>query len=45
MKFDIKKEIENITAQIIQKYNPDKIILFGSAASGNLHILTATPIF
>ena len=37
MKIDIEKEIENITAQIIQKYNPDKIILFGSAASGNLH--------
>ena len=37
MKIDIEKEIENITAQIIKKYNPDKIILFGSAASGNLH--------
>jgi uncharacterized protein len=37
MKIDIEKEIENITAQIIQKYNPDKIILFGSAVIGNLH--------
>lgn len=37
MKIDIEKEIEKITVQIIQKYNPDKIILFGSAAIGNLH--------
>jgi len=31
---DIQKEIENISSQIIAKYNPEKIILFGSAASG-----------
>ena len=37
MKVDIEKEIESITDQIIKKYNPDKIILFGSAAVGNLH--------
>jgi predicted nucleotidyltransferase len=37
MKIDIEKEIENITTQIIQKYHPEKIILFGSAASGNPH--------
>ena len=37
MKIDIEKEIKKITAQIIQKYNPDKIILFGSAARGNMH--------
>ena len=29
---DILKEIEKITAQIIEKYQPDKLILFGSAA-------------
>jgi len=32
----IEKEIEDITAQIIKKYNPVKIILFGSAARGEL---------
>ena len=37
MTMNIEKEIENITAQIIQKYSPDKIILFGSAAIGNLN--------
>ena len=29
-----EKEVEDITAQIIKKYNPTKIILFGSAARG-----------
>lgn len=32
MQIDFKKEIENITSQIIEKYQPEKIILFGSAA-------------
>lgn len=36
MTVDIEKEIENITAQIIQKYKPIKIILFGSAVRGDL---------
>ena len=31
------KEIQNITKQIIEKYSPEKIILFGSAARGDLH--------
>jgi len=31
---DIQKEIENISSQIISKYKPEKIILFGSAALG-----------
>ena len=31
----MKNEIENITLQIIEKYKPDKIILFGSAARGD----------
>ena len=30
----IQQEIEKITRQIIEKYNPSKIILFGSAARG-----------
>lgn len=31
---DINKEISTISRQIIQKYKPHKIILFGSAAQG-----------
>jgi len=34
---DFEKEIEDITAQIIEKYKPEKIILFGSAACGKLN--------
>lgn len=30
----MEKEIEDVTRQIIDKYNPEKIILFGSAARG-----------
>ena len=29
---DFKKEVEIVTKQIIEKYKPEKIILFGSAA-------------
>jgi predicted nucleotidyltransferase len=36
MGIDIKKEIESVTEQIIKEYRPDKIILFGSAARGEL---------
>ena len=36
MDLDISKEIQRITDQIIDKYKPDKIILFGSAARGEL---------
>ena len=36
MRIDYQKEIENITLQIIKKYNPEKIILFGSAARGKM---------
>lgn len=36
MNIDFEKEIESITAQIIEKYKPEKIILFGSAANGEL---------
>ena len=38
MRIDYKKEIENITMQIIQKYKPEKIILFGSAVRGELSL-------
>lgn len=34
MNIDFQKEIESITAQIIEKYSPEKIILFGSASQG-----------
>ena len=37
MNAEYEKEINRITAQIIEKYNTDKIILFGSAARGELH--------
>ncbi|MBU1628143.1 nucleotidyltransferase domain-containing protein [bacterium] len=30
----IKEEIANISRQIVEKYKPEKIILFGSAAKG-----------
>ena len=35
MELDIEKEIESITTQLIEKYCPEKIILFGSAAQGD----------
>ena len=34
MALDFDKEIRHITQQIIEKYKPEKIILFGSAARG-----------
>jgi predicted nucleotidyltransferase len=37
MDSDLGKEIENIASQIIEKYRPDRIILFGSAARGELN--------
>ena len=36
MELQLLKEIELIVAQIIEKYKPEKIILFGSAARGDL---------
>jgi len=33
--FDFEKEIHSITKQLIEKYGPEKIILFGSAARGD----------
>jgi len=33
---DFEKEIKSITIQIVQKYGPEKIILFGSAARGDV---------
>jgi predicted nucleotidyltransferase len=35
---DFDKEVERITAQIIEKYNPEKIILFGSAVRGEFSL-------
>ncbi len=34
MEIDLQKEIESITQQILKKYKPEKVILFGSAARG-----------
>jgi uncharacterized protein len=34
MSFDFANELEKITRQIIEKYKPERIILFGSAARG-----------
>ena len=34
MESDFEKEIQNIAQQIIEKYKPEKIVLFGSAARG-----------
>lgn len=33
-KKQIEQEIQNITKQLVKKYKPEKIILFGSAARG-----------
>ena len=38
MGIDFDKEVERITAQIIEKYNPEKIILFGSAVRGEFSL-------
>jgi predicted nucleotidyltransferase len=35
MESRLQSEIESITAQLIEKYKPEKIILFGSAARGD----------
>lgn len=35
MDLDFEKEIQSITKQLIEKYGPEKIILFGSAARGD----------
>ena len=34
MALDFDKEIQSITKQLIEKYGPEKIILFGSVARG-----------
>ena len=36
MRIDLHREIESITEQIVEKYKPEKIILFGSAVRGEL---------
>jgi uncharacterized protein len=35
VELDFEKEIQSITKQLIEKYGPEKIILFGSAARGS----------
>ena len=35
MDLDFDNEIQSITKQLIEKYGPEKIILFGSAARGD----------
>ena len=35
MKLDLQRAIDDITAQLIEKYKPEKVILFGSAARGD----------
>jgi predicted nucleotidyltransferase len=34
MELEFEKEIQRITTQLIEKYGPEKIILFGSVARG-----------
>lgn len=34
MELELEKEIQSITRQIIEKFRPEKIILFGSVAKG-----------
>jgi len=36
MSTDHRSAIDSITAQLIEKYQPEKIILFGSAARGDM---------
>lgn len=36
-KIDFEEEVKNITNQIVRKYKPEKIILFGSAARGEFN--------
>lgn len=33
---ELQREIENIKKQIVEKYKPQRVILFGSAAWGNV---------
>ena len=37
MDTNLEEQIRSITAQIIDKYQPEKIILFGSSARGDLN--------
>ncbi len=37
MGIDLREEIERITAQLVAKYAPERIVLFGSAARGDFH--------
>lgn len=35
---DFQQEIKHITSQIVEKYKPERIILFGSAARGDSNV-------
>lgn len=37
MDVEVTEEIQRITAQLVAKYAPERIILFGSAARGEVH--------
>ncbi len=36
-KIELENELTRIKKLIIEKYNPDKVILFGSLVNGNVH--------
>ena len=38
MTIKLQKEIDSVTTQIIEKYKPERIILFGSAARGDTSV-------
>lgn len=40
MKEDVRAQIERLKGRIVRKYEPEKIILFGSFAKGNYHELS-----
>ena len=37
MSVDFRQEIRHITAQLVEKYAPERIILFGGGARGEFH--------
>ena len=44
-KTEFNKEIENILKQLIERYKPEKIILFGSLTHGEIHDGTDIDLF
>jgi len=41
----LEKELHRIVAKLIEKYKPEKIILFGSLASGKIHEWSDVDLF